>query len=243
MDAGSHEGHEEEVRSRPAAEGATYRVDWRTVRHDWPAWIALALDFAFGLWAWGRMPARVPVHWGISGEPNGWGPASEAALLPPAVAAGIYLLMLCVPLIDPRRRNYALFPETLRLFRLAIPLFLVVLHVPVVLAGLGRHADVGLVVRIALPLLFIVMGNSFPRLRFNYMMGIRCPWTLDSEAVWNATHRRAGRLWVAGGVVMLLAVFWPPAVGTWVMFAMIALLTIWPLVDAYRLSRRLRASG
>lgn len=231
------------LRSRPADARATYRLDRQTLGRDWPVWVILGLDAAFGLWAWSRLPARVPVHWGIESGPDRWGPAWEAAFGPSLAAIAVYLILLLTPLLDPRRRNYALFPETLRMFRLAVPLLLVAIHIAMVFAGLGKPVDVGLVARITVPLLFIVMGNSFPRLRFNYMMGIRAPWTLDSEAVWYATHRMAGTLWVAGGIAMLCTALWPPKPGAWAMMGVIAVLVIWPLVYSYRLHRRLFGSS
>jgi immunity protein, SdpI family len=227
------------VKTRPADSRATYRLDAATLGGDWPIWVILATDLAFGLWAWPRMPAIVPVHFGLHGEANGWGPSWINAVGVPALAAGMYLLLLCIPLIDPRRRNYATFPGTLRLFRTAVPGFLVGVHVLVTLKSLGYRADIGLALRVALPVLFILMGNAFARIRFNYFFGIRTPWTLDNERVWTATHRMAGRVWVIGGLLMLGAAFLPATAGAVALGAMIAAISLWPIVFSYRMSRRL----
>ena len=66
---------------------------------------------------------------------------------------------------------------------------------------------------ILLGLLFLLVGNYLPKCRQNYTVGIKVPWTLASEANWDATHRMAGKLWVAGGVLILLLVIqpWIPA--------------------------------
>lgn len=236
------DGSREEMKSRPADSSATYRIDWPTFRGDWPVWLVLALDVAFGFWAWRRLPARVPVHWDFRGRPNGWGPASEDALVPPMVAIAIYLLIAVLPLIDPRRRNYALFGSLLRVLRLAVPVFFIVVHVSILLELLhllpASFTGAG-AMRFALPILFIVIGNSLPQARFNYFVGIRTPWTLDDEGVWNATHRMAGPLWVVCGLAMLLAAFLPAGVFIAVSTAMFAVMVLVPVIYSWRLSKRI----
>jgi uncharacterized membrane protein len=239
------DGSREEVRSRPADAAATYRIDWQTFHGDWPVWIVLALDFAFGLWAWRRLPARVPVHWDLHGQPNGWGAAWEDALLMPAIAIGAYLLIAFLPLIDPRRRNYVLFGSLLRVLRLSVPIFMTVVHASILLEllrALPKTFTGVSAIRFGLPLLFIVIGNSLPQARFNYFVGIRTPWTLDDEGVWNATHRMAGPLWVVCGLAMLLAAFLPAGVFVAVSIAMVAVMVLVPVVYSWRLSKRIAGS-
>lgn len=214
-----------------------YRVDARTLKRDAPILLLLALDLAFGFMIWSRLPARVPIHWNIHGRPDNFGPSWVNALAVPIGAVVIYALLLLLPLIDPRRKNYALFEDTARFYRGAIVLFMVGLHVVLALVSLGHKVDVGLVMRIAMPLLFIALGNRFGRLRHNYFFGFRLPWTLASEEVWNRTHRMAGRLWVAGGLVMLLAALLPPVPGVAVLVGVMVILTIVPMVYSWRLYR------
>ena len=58
----------------------------------------------------------------------------------------------------------------------------------------------------------LLVGNYLPKCRQNYTVGIKVPWTLASEANWDATHRMAGKLWVAWRLILLLAIQpWIPA--------------------------------
>lgn len=192
---------------------APYRVDAALIARDWPVLLLLAADAAFGLAVWPRMPARVPTHFGIDGIPNSWGPPWINAVLIPVVAIGLYVLMLVLPLADPRRASYARFPGTLRVFRFALTGLLVAIHVVLVRASFGAMLQVSTSIQLAVALLFIVLGNSMGRLRFNYFFGVRTPWTLNDEENWNATHRVAARLWVICGIALLPAAFLPGAAG------------------------------
>ena len=206
-----------------------YRVDATTLRADWPLLVLLAADFIYGFVLWPSMPAIVPTHWGLSGAPDGYGPAWIVALGLPATTLATYALLLFLPLADPHRRNYALFADTVRFVRWLLVLFMVGLHVVLVRAALGADIDVGFVVRLGLALLFVLLGNRMGRMRQNFFIGIRVPWTLSSEEVWNRTHRFAGRLWVAGGLAMIVAAFLPSRPGAAAFMAIVIVLVAVPI--------------
>jgi len=217
----------------------TYRVGRDTLKGDAPLLAILLADLVYGLLSLRALPARVPVHWGASGEVDGWGPPWMNALLPPAIAAGLYLLFLFVPLVDPRRKSYALFPDTLRFFRWLIVLGLVGLHVVLVRVSLGDAIRVDFVVRLGIGLLFAALGNRFGKLRQNFFFGIRVPWTIMNEEVWNRTHRMAGRLWVAGGLLLAAAAFLPPRPGIAAFVVVTVVLVAVPVLHSYVLYRRI----
>lgn len=236
------DGSGEKMKSVPADGSTTYRVDRGICRTDWPLWLILAADVIFGLDALSKMPARVPVHWDLAGHPTGWGPAWMNALMMPAMAVAIYLLVVFLPLADPRRRNYVLFPSMLRVLRFCLPLMIVVIHVCVVLQTLhwGVTGAFGaLVVRLVVPLLWIVLGNYLPQVRFNYFVGVRTPWTLDSESVWTATHRLAGPVFVICGLIGVLGAFLPPGPGLVVLIAATAGAVFVLVIYSWQLSRRI----
>ncbi len=213
----------------------TYRVDRRTLAGDWPILLLLALDVAFALWALPRMPERVPVHWNLWGEVDGYGPGWINALLPAAISVAMYAGMLLAPLIDPKRANYALFPDTMRVVRWTLTGLFVAMHFVLVLSGLGYPVDVPFVIRLALPVMVMVLGNSLGRVRHNYFVGFKLPWTLASEEIWVRTHRLAARWWVAGGLVQLAAAFLPSAWGFAVFMTVFAVITVGPSLYAYQL--------
>ena len=139
--------------------------------------------------------------------------------------------MLLLPLSRARR---ALSP------RFLAPAFMVVLHVLAVRASLGHPVDMSLAFRVLMPVFLILLGNQMGRIRFNYFVGIRVPWTLDNEEVWNRTHRLAGKLWVVGGAIALGAALLPPVPGTIAMVAVMGVVTVVPIVYSYWISRALR---
>jgi uncharacterized membrane protein len=216
-----------------------YRIDGALLMRDLPLLALLLLDFGYGAYSLSGMPAQVPIHWGIDGTPDRYGPAWVNALLIPAIGVGTYLLMLVLPLIDPRRRNYGLFGDTLRFFRWTLVLFAIGLHVTLVQVSLGSEVAVDFVVRLGIALLFVALGNHMGRLRQNWFIGIRVPWTLANEEVWNRTHRAAGRLWVIGGLLLVGAAFLPPRSGAMALGAVLAVLVVVPIVHAWVLHRRI----
>ena len=218
---------------------APYRVDAETLRKDAPVLVLIALDVAFGFFAWSRMPARVPIHWGASGEVNGWGPAWVNAFLPPGIAVLVFLTFLYIPLIDPQHRNYAAFAGALRALRLLVVGFLVFVHVLVVLASLGVDVHMDTAMRAALPLLFAGIGALLPGLKPNWFFGIRTPWTLANAEVWTKTHALGGRLWTAGGVAIALCAFLPASAGFPALVAGIVVLVLVPVVYSAVLFKRL----
>jgi uncharacterized membrane protein len=216
----------------------TYRVDRALLRAELPLLGVLLADLAFGLWTLPRLPETVPVHWNFAGEADRFGPAWQNALLLPAIALATWGVLLVLPLADPLRKNYARFLSTLKLFRWLIPLMSVALHLLLTLPALGLAVDSGRGGRAILAVAFVVLGNSMGKLRHNWFVGIRTPWTLASEEVWTRTHRLAGPVWVAGGIVQLAAAFVPGTPGDVLFAAPLAVMVLVPVGASYLLFRK-----
>ncbi len=215
-----------------------YRVDAAMLRGDWPLLLLLAADIAYGFLMWPLMPEILPTHWGISGHADGYGPAWIIAFGLPAMTWAIYAMLLLLPLIDPFRRNYALFESTVRFVRSLVGLFMIGLHLVLVRVALGDDIDVDFAIRLGIALLFTLLGNQMGKMRQNFFIGIRVPWTLSNEEVWNRTHRFAGRLWVVGGLAMLAAAFVPAPNGITVFVAIAVVLAVVPIVYSWRIHRQ-----
>ncbi len=220
-----------------------YRIDRALLRGDVPLLAVLLADIGVGLWAMPRLPERVPVHWNIAGEADRFGPAWENALLMPAIALVLWLVLLVLPLADPLKKNYVRFPETLKLFRWLLPLMIVAFHLVVTFGTLGKGIDSGKGVGAIVAVVFVVLGNSMGKLRHNWFIGIRTPWTLASEEVWTRTHRLAAPIWVAGGLAMLVGVFLPGGAGPFVFGAALATIIVVPVGFSFALFRRLSSAG
>lgn len=176
-------------------------------------WIPLILIvIAFGASAavYDRLPDPMPTHWNFSGEVDGLTSLPWGAFMLPLMLVAMLAIFRVLPLIDPRKANYAKFKGTYETLIIAIMTFMVGVHLVVLANGLGNNVSIDRLVPIGVGVLLIVIGNLLPRTRPNWFVGIRTPWTLSSDRVWERTHRFGGHLFVAAGVVtVLVAVFAP----------------------------------
>jgi uncharacterized membrane protein len=168
--------------------------------------IVLAM-LAAGLAAMTRLPpdALVATHFDGAGTADGWMPARYAFLPLPAVGAGMWILQVLLPRLDPRGENLRRSARAYATIWIAAIGVMAALQGMVIALALGLSIDVSRVVLIALGALLAVTGNVFGKLRWNYTVGIRTPWTLASERVWDRTHRFGGRCFVAGGLGLAIA--------------------------------------
>ena len=157
------------------------------------------------VWIYPHLPAQTPSHWGADGNVNGWMPRFWAAAIWPLTMLGLALLLAVLPVISPRKFEIAPFARVYGIIVLATLAFLLVVGTIALLAGAGYHVDVGLVVPIAVGALLMVIGNFMGKFRKNFFVGIRTPWTLTSDVVWERTHRLAGWLFVVAGLIWIVA--------------------------------------
>lgn len=175
-------------------------------------WAAALLPFAISLAFYNRLPDQIPTHWNMQNAVDGYSSRNMACFGIPALmllfAAGINLAFK----LDPKRGNIARSKEVMEISRWFIVLLAVLMQGIVVAAGLGYEVDVARIVSVAIALLVTALGNYLPRCRQNYTMGIKLPWTLEDEENWVRTHRLAGYVWMAGGILMAAAgylrLFW-----------------------------------
>ena len=198
------------------------------MRNRWLGFVVAAVALALGVWAWPRLPARVPTHWNIHGVPDGYSSRLIAVLLMPGIVLALNGLFRILPLLDPRRVNYEKFQDTYWLIANAL----------VIANGLGVPVAMARLMPVGIGLLFIVLGNSLARVQPTWFVGIRTPWTLSSDTVWRKTHRTGGFTFVIAGGVMITAAFVSGAL-VWVLLAAAAVLAVAvPVVQSYVLWRR-----
>jgi uncharacterized membrane protein len=204
-------------------------------------WLAPAVTAAmwiFALAVYARLPQRVPSHWNLQGQVDGWMEKPWGPFVQPLVAIGMLALLWLLPRIDPRRANVERFAEDRRLLVNLMILFFAVVQAATFAHALGWPVQVDRVVMASIGLLLVGLGNYLPRIRSNWFMGIRTPWTMDNERVWRATHRVGGRTFVAAGLVMALAALLPEPVRAWAAVAAVAVAVVVPLVYSYVAYRR-----
>ena len=190
------------------------KFSWRT---EWPHWLLLAVMFVLAATTWGSSPERIPVHWNIAGHVDRWGGKFEGLLAVPLLALGIYALLLVVPRLDPGRANYAAFAGPYATIRLGTLVVLAVIYALVVLWVRGVRVNMEVWVPLIVGGLFVVVGNVLGKVRPNWFVGVRTPWTLSSKVSWTRTHRAGGWLFVLMGVLFMVTAVLRSAWAVWVL--------------------------
>jgi uncharacterized membrane protein len=170
-----------------------------------------------------RLPETIPTHWDMSGEPNGWSGRFFGAWVVPLFLLGMWALFRVLPAIDPRGSNYAKFGGAFEAIIDSIMLFMLGMHIIILRTGLGYPVAIQRVVPFGIGLLLIVIGNLLPRARPNWFIGIRTPWTLSSDRVWEKTHRFGGRVFVVGGLLIAIAAV---VMAHWAQVVLVTVITV-----------------
>ncbi|HEY5591732.1 MAG TPA: SdpI family protein [Paludibacter sp.] len=168
-------------------------------------WILILLPFVYLLTIWKTLPELVPTHFDLLGNPNGWSDKNGLILLIGGMGIGTYILMLLIPKFDPKKKIEQMGDKYYSL-RLLLTIFMSLLSIYILYAGNGSKINPNLLIAL-IGALYAILGNYFQTLKPNYFIGIRTPWTLENEQIWKKTHRLAGRLWIAGGLLTIIISF------------------------------------
>jgi uncharacterized membrane protein len=202
-------------------------------------WLAVV---AFSLWARFQLPdAPIATHFGLDGQPNGFSSRDEALAFFPIFMPVMALLLWVLPVISPKKASLKRSQLAYDMAQLAIMAFLALAHVIVIVKALGVQIDIVSVLSLGTGFLFLIIGNFLPKTRFNYFMGVRTPWTLSDERVWDKTHRMAGPLFMLAGLVVILAAcLLPQAWQTNILLSAALSASLISCVYSYIVSKRLR---
>jgi len=163
-----------------------------------------------GILLWNQMPEQVASHWGTNDQVNGYMPRFWGVFLMPIITTLMLTLFLVIPSIDPLKANIQQFHESFNTFIALIIAFMVYIHVLTLVWNTGyTNFRMSSAMLPAMGLLFIFTGRLVSQAKRNYFIGIRTPWTLSSDTVWNETHRLGGKLFVGAGVLSLMGAFFP----------------------------------
>lgn len=150
------------------------------------------------------LPDRIPAHWNFRGEVDRYGDKWEIFLMP-GVMIVIVLFFAALPWLSPRRFEVGAFRSTYLYIMLLLIVFLAYLHALILWAAFSKPLDMNRSLMIAAFLFLTLLGNVLGRVRRNFYIGVRTPWTLASEKVWDATHRFAARVFVLAGLLGLFS--------------------------------------
>jgi len=205
----------------------------------WKDVVALAiwlLPVLYLISFYNTLPDSVPVHFGTNGQPDRYGSRTEflwLMIMMMGVSGLGYLLLRFLPSIDPRRTaRYS--AHTFKQLAFVLLLFLSALNIAIMYATQKGSMQAEKFIFPLIGLLFTYLGNIMHSLKPNYFVGIRTPWTLESEDTWRKTHQFAGKLWLPGGLLITVAALVLPLKTAVIVFAVcIMILVLIPVIYSY----------
>ena len=200
------------------------------------------IPFAYAIYLYPTLPNKIPMHFNLKGEVDGWGSRESIYLLPAIMGLTsifVYLLMANIKKIDPKR--YAGADEKIYAqFGLFTSGFLCCLSIVILYGTVHTGIDINKLIFPLLGFAFAGMGIYMPKLKQNYIAGFKLPWTLENEANWNATHALAGKIWTIGGTLQMISALLLNGPSIFIVFMSItAVMVIIPSAFSYRMFKRI----
>lgn len=183
-----------------------------------------------GIILWDKLPAEIPTHFGINNTPDGYSSKAFAVFGLPLFMLAMHIICILATKVDPKMKGINDKVFTLVLYIIpAVSLLICAMIYPV---ALGKEMRIGLFAILFMGLLFTVTGNYLPKCKPSYTVGIKLPWTLDDSENWTKTHALAGKLWVAGGLIIIATAFFENPL---IFFAVVLVMVLVPTVYSYLL--------
>ena len=167
----------------------------------------ILLSFAVGIYYYPQMPDRIASHWNAQGQVDGYMSKFWGLFLMPIISLGLLLLFILIPGIDPLKSNIQQFRKYFDGFVVLIMVFLFYLYLLTIFWNSGFRFNMITFLSPAFAMLFYYSGILIENAKRNWFIGIRTPWTMSSDKVWEKTHKIGGKLFKIAGIVALGAVF------------------------------------
>ncbi|MCF1191843.1 SdpI family protein [Mangrovimonas sp. AS39] len=194
----------------------------------------ILLPFLYLAYVWPDLPQRVPMHYNIKGEIDRYGDKSELLIIPFIMPVLIYIIFLVVPKIDPKNKLQQM-GNKFQTIKILLTTFMSVLALYIIYSTKNASLSNPNYVLLLIGVLYVILGNYFKTIKANYFIGIKTPWTLENETVWKDTHKLGGKLWFAGGLVIILGCLILNQKTNFIFFMIItAIITIIPIVYSYQ---------
>ncbi len=183
-------------------------------RHPLLHWLRIVIVigmFTLGAYLYPSLPDRVPTHWNFAGVADGFSSRPFGAFLLPCIGLLILILFPVLQKLDPKAENYTSFQGTWEILQLSIIAFMAYVYVIQLIATFdpSQSAMVGRYIVFGVGALFVLLGNFMGKIRQNFFIGLRTPWTLSDPEVWAKSQRFAGWTFVLGGLAIIVeAFFW-----------------------------------
>lgn len=205
--------------------------------HLFPLAIVL-ITAIIGITLYPYLPDVLATHWGISGEINGYSSKAFALFFMPGLSLGLYFLFLFLPKTDPYRKNFKEFDQYYYLFINIIFAFLFYIHLLTIFWHLGSRFNMIQAMAPFLAVIYFYAGVLTKNARRNWFVGIRTPWTMSNDIVWQKTHQIGGNLFQIAGLIAFLALFLPQ-LALWLVLVPVLFITIFVFAYSYYLYRQL----
>jgi len=209
-------------------------------------WYIIALILCLNVFSaviYPSLPEMVPSHWNISGEVDGYIPKIAHVIGLPTLTLVVYLLMALAPFADPKPESYRKFSGVFEGFRIIMVFVLASLYVATSIVALGYNLPVGKIAMVIIGVMLVYTGNYFGKIRHNFTFGIKTPWTLANEEVWNKTHRVSGPLWVTAGIIWMISVVLPERAAFIIDLSVLLAVSLYGVVYSYILFKKLNPPG
>ena len=198
--------------------------------------IIILLPVLFGLVFWNELPEQMITHWRWDGTADGWSSRAFAVFALPVFIFAIHWLCIFGTTMDPKNKG-----QNNKVFGVVLwitPLLSLVVNGMIYAVSLDIEVRPNLIATLLVGITFVVIGNYLPKCKQNHTIGIKVKWTLENEENWNATHRISGKIWVAGGLLLIACAFLPVFVIPFIMVATIVLLVAIPFIYSYRYHKK-----
>ena len=196
--------------------------------------IVILLPILWGAMIWPQLPNQIPIHFNVAGQANNFQSKPLAVFGLPLFLLLVHLFVIFMTARDPK--NQTMNEKMGKVIYWLTPIVSLSVFYLIYSKALGSTTNPSIFASALLGIIFVMMGNYMPKLKVNHTVGIRLPWTLQSEDNWHKTHRLAGKLWVVGGLILLLESGLQFAV-PYVMGIVILTIVFIPVMYSYQLSR------
>ena len=202
--------------------------------------IALLVLATFALSAafYNSVPAMMASHWNSAGEANGTMSRFWGLFLTPLISLGFTALLLAIPKIDPLKANIQKFQGYYYGFIVVFLVYFLYIHLLTLLWNVGWRFNFSQAIIPSMGFLMFFLGVLLGKAKRNYFIGIRTPWTLSNDEVWEKTHRLGGTLFKIAGVVIILLVF-VPVVAVYALLVLIFGVALCLIIYSYLVYRSL----
>jgi uncharacterized membrane protein len=191
--------------------------------------IIILISFATAAYYYPQMPGKMASHWNARGEADDYISKGFVLYLIPVITAVMYMISLLILEIDPLRKNIEKFRKYFDWFILFMIVFLFYIHILAIATNLGYVFNMATMILPPMGVLFICTGFLTERAKRNWSIGIRTPWTLSDDAVWEKTNKLGGKLFKAAGIITILGVFSGSA-SIWIALASVLTAAILPML-------------